>query len=70
MSKYKIKESYGHGKACKGKKLTATFQVIEPFPKGYFVRKQFQFTEGDPKSKTEARKKAEKWLKENEINNT
>jgi hypothetical protein len=60
---YKIQTSRGHGKACRGMKKTATIQVIEPHPSGYFVKKQFRFTVRDPYSKKKAIEKAEDWIK-------
>jgi len=43
MTNYRIIESRGHGKACKGAKKTATFQVIEPHGSGYLVKAQFRY---------------------------
>jgi len=60
---YQIQLSRGHGKAVKGKKKTATIQVIENLPKGYIIIKVFQFMVGNAVSKAKAMKKAENWIK-------
>lgn len=62
MSKLRVVESTGHGKACKGRKRTSTFQVIEPIPGGgHYLKRQFRFTVGDEASRKRALQKAREY---------
>lgn len=63
MNRLQVIQSRGHGKACRGMKRTATFQVIEPSGDGYLVKKQFRFTIGDDASRGKALRKAEEFAK-------
>lgn len=62
----KIIKSRGHGKACRGRKRTATYQVVEDAPTGYYIREQFRFTVGDDVSQRRAFEKAKAFVRAKE----
>lgn len=57
-----IRPSHGSGKACNGCAKTGTLQVIEKYPGGFVIKKQFRFTNGDEESLRKAYIKAREFV--------